>query len=299
MRLGFVGVGNMGGPMAANLAAAGHELVVFDTRREVAADLLAGGAVWADSPRAVAEAGVDAILLSLPTPPIVEAVVTGPDGVLAGCSAGQTVIDLSTNAPAVVQRLAEVCAAQGVGFLDAPVSGGVRGARDGTLAVMVGGDADLFERFRPAFDAIGARTFRLGGVGAGNVAKLINNQLAFIGMMGTIEAIVLGGKAGLDPVVLRDLVSSSSGASSAWDNATRVILKDRLRPTFTVELAAKDIGLAQDLATEQGVETPMGAAAHAVIRGFLESGYADEDLIATVKAVEERSGFVVRGTWHD
>ena len=299
MRLGFVGVGNMGGPMAANLAAAGHELVVFDTRREVAADLLAGGAVWADSPRAVAEAGVDAILLSLPTPPIVEAVVTGPDGVLAGCSAGQTVIDLSTNAPAVVQRLAEVCAAQGVGFLDAPVSGGVRGARDGTLAVMVGGDVDLFERCRPAFDAIGARTFRLGGVGAGNVAKLINNQLAFIGMMGTIEAIVLGGKAGLDPVVLRDLVSSSSGASSAWDNATRVILKDRLRPTFTVELAAKDIGLAQDLATEQGVETPMGAAAHAVIRGFLDGGYADEDLIATVKAVEERSGFVVRGTWHD
>lgn len=299
MRLGFVGVGNMGGPMATNLVAAGHELVVFDTRREVAEDLLAGGAVWADSPRAVAEAGVDAILLSLPTPPIVEAVVTGPDGVLAGCSAGQTVIDLSTNAPAVVQRLAEVCAAQGVGFLDAPVSGGVRGARDGTLAVMVGGDADLFERFRPAFDAIGARTFRLGGVGAGNVAKLINNQLAFIGMMGTIEAIVLGGKAGLDPVVLRDLVSSSSGASSAWDNATRVILKDRLRPTFTVELAAKDIGLAQDLATEQGVETPMGAAAHAVIRGFLESGYADEDLIATVKAVEERSGFLVRGTWHD
>jgi 2-hydroxymethylglutarate dehydrogenase len=299
MRLGFVGVGNMGGPMAANLVAAGHDLVVFDTRREVADELIVAGAVWADSPRAVAEAGVDAVLLSLPTPPIVEAVVTGPDGVLAGCTAGQTVIDLSTNAPAVVQQLAAVCAQQGVGFLDAPVSGGVRGARDGTLAVMVGGDAAQFDRFRPAFEAIGARVFHLGGVGAGNVAKLINNQLAFVGMMGTIEAIVLGGKAGLDPVVLRDLVSSSSGASSAWDNATRVILKDRLRPTFTVELAAKDIGLAQQLAAEQGVETPMGAAANAVIRGFLESGYADEDLIATVKAVEERSGFVVRGTWHD
>jgi len=293
MRLGFVGVGNMGGPMAANLVAAGHDLVVFDTRREVADELIVAGAVWADSPRAVAEAGVDAVLLSLPTPPIVEAVVTGPDGVLAGCTAGQTVIDLSTNAPAVVQQLAAVCAERGVGFLDAPVSGGVRGARDGTLAVMVGGDAAQFD------EAIGARVFHLGGVGAGNVAKLINNQLAFVGMMGTIEAIVLGGKAGLDPVVLRDLVSSSSGASSAWDNATRVILKDRLRPTFTVELAAKDIGLAQQLAAEQGVETPMGAAANAVIRGFLESGYADEDLIATVKAVEERSGFVVRGTWHD
>jgi len=298
MKLGFVGVGNMGGPMAANIVAKGHELLVHDVRREAAADLEAAGATWVASPAEAAK-GVEAVLLSLPTPPIVEQVVTGPSGVFEGAEAGTTVIDLSTNAPSVVRDLAQQAASRGLGFLDAPVSGGVRGARNGSLAVMVGGDPDRFEQFRPVFEAIGANVFHTGDVGTGNVAKLVNNMLAFIGMMGTTEAIVLGAKAGIDPMVLRDIVRTSSGASMVWDGGTRAILKDRLAPTFTTTLASKDIGLATALAEEFGVAVPMGQAAQERLFHYRDHGFADEDVLATVKAVEEAAGFQVRGTWRD
>lgn len=298
MKLGFVGVGNMGGPMAANIVAKGHEVLVHDVRREAAADLEAAGATWVSSP-AEAAAGVEAVLLSLPTPPIVEAVVTGPSGVFEGAAPGTTIIDLSTNAPSVVRDLAEQAEARGLAFLDAPVSGGVRGARNASLAVMVGGDEARFEQFRPVFEAIGANVFHTGGVGTGNVAKLVNNMLAFIGMMGTIEALVLGAKAGIDPMVLRDIVRTSSGASMVWDSGTRAILRDRLAPTFTTTLASKDIGLATALADEFGVAVPMGRAAQELLFGYRDNGFADEDVLATVKAVEEAAGFQVRGSWRD
>jgi 3-hydroxyisobutyrate dehydrogenase-like beta-hydroxyacid dehydrogenase len=199
----------------------------------------------------------------------------------------------------VVRDLARQAAARGLGFLDAPVSGGVRGARNGSLAVMVGGDPDRFEQFRPVFEAIGANIFHTGDVGTGNVAKLVNNMLAFIGMMGTTEAIVLGAKAGIDPMVLRDIVRTSSGASMVWDGGTRAILKDRLAPTFTTTLASKDIGLATALAEEFGVAVPMGQAAQERLFHYRDNGFADEDVLATVKAVEEAAGFQVRGTWRD
>jgi 3-hydroxyisobutyrate dehydrogenase-like beta-hydroxyacid dehydrogenase len=294
MRVGFVGTGNMGNPMAMNLLRAGHQLTVCDVRREAAANLLDEGAEWADTPAAAA-ASSEATLLSLPTPPDVEAVVTGSGGVLSGAAPGTTIVDLSTNSPTVVQSLAAKAAAQDVGFLDAPVSGGVLGARRGTLAVMVGGDPDRFEAHRPLFDAIGANVFRVGDVGAGNVAKLINNMLAFIGMMGTAEALVLGAKAGVDPVVLRDIVKAGSGGSFVWDSGSRAILRDRLAPTFTTALAAKDIGLATDLAAELGVPVPMGQRARDLIFGYREGGFADEDVLATVRAIEDQAGIVVRG----
>jgi 2-hydroxymethylglutarate dehydrogenase len=294
MRVGFVGTGNMGNPMATNLLRAGHQLTVCDVRRDAAANLLEEGASWAGT-AAEAAAASEVTCLSLPTPPDVEAVVTGPQGVLAGAAAGTTIIDLSTNAPTVVQSLAAEAAQQQVGFLDAPVSGGVVGARRGTLAVMVGGDPDLYEAHRPLFDAIGANVFRVGDVGSGNVAKLINNMLAFIGMMGTVEALVLGAKAGVDPVVLRDIVKAGSGGSFVWDSGTRAILRDRLAPTFTTSLAAKDIGLATALAEELGVPVPMGQRAQDLIFGYRDGGFADEDVLATVRAIEERAGIVVRG----
>jgi 3-hydroxyisobutyrate dehydrogenase-like beta-hydroxyacid dehydrogenase len=164
---------------------------------------------------------------------------------------------------------------------------------------MVGGDADCFEQHRPLFEAIGANVFRVGPVGAGNVAKLINNMLAFIGMMGTVEALVLGAKAGVDPLVLRDIVKAGSGNSFVWESGTRAILRDRLAPTFTTSLAAKDIGLAMDLAAEMGVEVPMGQRAKDLILGYRDGGFAQEDVLATVKAVEEQAGIVVRGRGAD
>lgn len=298
MKLGFIGVGNMGNPMATNLIKAGHQLTVHDLHQDSAASLLEAGATWADTP-AGAAAGQDATFLSLPAPPDVKDVVLGAGGVLAATAAGGTIIDLSTNSPLLVRELSVAAAEKGVGFLDAPVSGGVRGARDGTLAVMVGGDAELFERFRPAFDAIGGNVFNVGPVGAGNVAKLVNNQCAFIHMMALTEALVLGAKAGIDPVVLRDVVQTSSGGAFVWNGGAKAILKDRLAPSFNLNLATKDIGLAQDLANEIGAPAPMGKAAQDLLVGYRENGYALEDVLATVKAIEEQAGHQVRGTWHD
>jgi 3-hydroxyisobutyrate dehydrogenase-like beta-hydroxyacid dehydrogenase len=288
----------MGGNMAANLLAAGHELAVTDIRKEIAEPLLANGATWADSAVAVAGAS-DVTMLSLPMPADVEKVVTADDGVLAGAAPGSTIIDLSTNSPSVVRALAVTAGEKGVGFLDAPVSGGVYGARKGTLAVMVGGDAELFEQYRPLFEVIGENVFHVGDVGAGNVAKLINNMLSFVCMLGTTEALVLGAKAGIDPVVLREVVKAGSGNSFMWDRGGRAILKDRLAPSFTVSLAAKDVTLATGLAREFGVDVPMGSLSEQLLVAYRDGGFADEDLLATVKGVEEQAGIVVRGRGPD
>ena len=295
MKIGFVGVGNMGNPMCANVIGAGHEVTVNDLRRESAENLLEAGATWVDSPKAAAE-GAEIVFLSLPAPPDVEKVVTADDGVLAGMNGG-TLVDLSTNSPTVVQALSKIANDRGVQFLDAPVSGGVVGARKGTLAVMVGGDEAVFDATKPVLDAIGANVFHVGDVGAGNVAKLVNNMLAFIAMMGATEALALGAKAGVDPYKLWQIVKASSGNSFVWEGGARAILRDRLRPSFTTTLATKDIGLATQLGEEVGVALPMGTRAQELLVGYRENGFADEDVLATVKAVEEAAGIVVRNTW--
>lgn len=298
MKIAFVGLGNMGKYMAANLLKAGHEMTVNDLRPEAAAELIENGANWADSPRGAAE-GAEAVFLSLPAPPDVEQVVTAADGVLAGLSAGATIIDLSTNSPSMVRKLSDIAAAKGVGFLDAPVSGGTRGAREATLAVMVGGDAELYARFEPVLKAIGPNVFHTGDIGTGNVAKLINNQLAFINMMAMNEALLMGAKAGIDLVLLRNIVRASSGDSFAWIGGVQAVLKDKLPPRFTTTLACKDIGLAQQLADETGVDSPVGRVTYELLQRYRDNGFAQEDILATIKAVEEQAGHVVRGTWHD
>lgn len=298
MQLAFVGLGNMGHHMAASLQHAGHELIVHDLRPETAQVLLEGGATWADSAKAAAE-GAEAVFLSLPAPKDVEAVVTGSEGVLAGLRSGDAIIDLSTNSPSMVRKLAERAAQQGVGFLDAPVSGGVRGAKDATLAVMVGGDRELFERFELALRAIGPNVFHTGDVGTGNVAKLINNQLAFVSMMAMNEALAIGAKAGIDLMMLREIVQASSGNTFVWAGGARAVLHDRLPPTFTTTLACKDIGLAQELARETGVDAPVGRTAQQLLEGYRTNGFEQEDVLATIKAVEAASDAQVRGTWRD
>jgi 3-hydroxyisobutyrate dehydrogenase len=295
MKLGFIGVGNMGNPMCANLVSAGHDVTVTDLARSAAENLIEAGATWAATAKEAAE-GAEIVFMSLPAPPDVEKVTTAADGVLAGMQGG-TLIDLSTNSPTMVQSLAAKAQAQGVQFLDAPVSGGVVGARKGTLAVMVGGDEAVYEAAKPVLDAIGTNVFHVGDVGAGNVAKLVNNMLAFIGMMGAIEALALGAKAGVDPYKLWQIVKASSGNSFIWEGGARAILRDRLRPSFTTTLASKDIGLATALGEELGVDLPMGHAAQDLIVGFRDNGFAEEDVLATVKAVEEAVGTQVRGFW--
>jgi len=298
MKLGFIGVGNMGNPMALNLIKAGHSLVVHDIRREAAANLEEAGATWVNSPKEAAT-GVEVTFLSLPMPADVERVVLAENGALAGMRSGGTIIDMSTNSPAVVRGLAEKTKAKGVTFLDAPVSGGVRGARNATLAVMVGGDKVVYEKYKLLLKAIGSNVFHCGDSGAGNVVKLVNNMLAFIHMMGAAEAIVLGTKAGVDPNILWQAVKASSGGSFVWESGTRAILRDRLAPTFTIDLASKDISLATALAKEFAVPLKMGTAAEELIRHYQTNGYAKEDVLATVKELEKLAGVVVRGTWKE
>ncbi len=298
MRVGFIGTGHMGAPMAANILGAGHGLTVHDLDREATRELEAAGARWADSPKAVA-AGAEVVCLSLPGPPEVEELVIGSGGLLDAMESGSVLVDLSTNSPSLVKRLAERAAERGVGFLDAPVSGGVRGARKGTLAVMVGGEPETFATCAPLFEAMGDNVFHVGEVGSGNVAKLVNNMLAFSSMMANAEALVLGTKAGVDPNVLWKIVRTSSGANFAWEYGARAILRDRLAPTFFVDLACKDIGLATELAAELEVPLTMGTTAEALLRRYQGSGFAREDVLATVKALEEATGVQVRGTWDE
>jgi 3-hydroxyisobutyrate dehydrogenase-like beta-hydroxyacid dehydrogenase len=293
-RVGFIGLGAMGGPMAANLVQAGHRLTVHDLRAESARSLLDGGATWASSPAEVAAAS-EVTFLSLPSPSDVEGVVGGDDGVLAGARPGTVVIDLSTGSATVARSLAERAAEAGVAFLDAPVSGGVAGARKGALALMVGGDRDSFDRCHHLFEVLGDRVFHVGDVGAGSVAKLVNNMLFFHGLLATVEAMVLAGKAGVDLGALRDVVQASSGASFVWDYASRAIIADRIAPNFTVALAAKDAALAVDLAAELGVPTPSGAHVRDLLAAHRDAGLATEDVLAIVKALEVEAGTTVRG----
>lgn len=298
MKVGFVGVGNMGNPMAANLQKAGYALQVHDIKREAAQNLLDAGATWANSPKEAAT-GVDSVFLSLPMPADVERVVLSENGVLTAINNGGIIVDMSTNSPTVVRNLAEKTKAKGVTFIDAPVSGGVRGARNATLAIMAGGDKAAYDKCEPLLKVMGANVFYCGDIGAGNVVKLVNNMLAFIHMMGAAEAVVLGKKAGVDPNILWQAVKASSGGSFVWESGTRAVLRDKLAPTFTIDLASKDISLATKLAEEFGVPLTMGKAAEGLIRGYQTGGYAKEDVLATVKELEKQAGVTVRGTWKE
>ncbi len=293
MKVGFIGTGHMGEPMAANVLAAGNELCVFDTDPSATATLEEAGAVRCENLASLAQVS-EVVLLSLPGPPEVDAVAAE---VLETMSAGQTLVDMSTNSPALVKRIAEQAKSKEVGFLDAPVSGGIRGARKGTLAIMVGGEKSLYDHLEPLFGTMGENIFHVGEVGSGNVAKLVNNMLAFSVMMSNAEALVLGAKAGVDPNVLWNIVRTSSGNSMTWEGGGRAILRDRLAPSFTVDLACKDIGLATDLAREVGVDLTMIPTAERLLKNFQANGFAKEDVLATVKALEEAADVTVRGTW--
>jgi 3-hydroxyisobutyrate dehydrogenase-like beta-hydroxyacid dehydrogenase len=284
--------------MAANLQKAGHALQVHDIKREAAQNLVDAGAVWVNSPKEAAS-GVDYVFLSLPMPADVERVILSENGVLAAMKSGGIIVDMSTNSPTVVRSLAEKTKAKGVTLVDAPVSGGVRGARNATLAIMAGGDKAAYDKCEPLLKAMGANVFYCGDIGAGNVVKLVNNMLAFIHMMGAAEAVVLGKKAGVDPNVLWQAVKASSGGSFVWESGTRAILRDKLAPTFTIDLASKDISLAAKLAEEFEVPLTMGKAAEGLIRGYQTGGYAKEDVLATVKELEKQAGVTVRGTWKE
>ena len=296
MRIGFIGLGNMGGPMALNLIKAGHTLVVHDIRRNVADAHIAGGAKWADTPADAAKAA-DLILTSLPGPKEVEAVaIGGENGILHGISQSAVYADLSTNSPTLVRRLHTIFAERGISMLDAPVSGGIPGARGGTLSVMVGGDEAVYRRIKPALEAIGDKLQYVGASGAGAVAKLVHNMLVFTTFGIFAEAFTLGVKAGADPEKLYDAVRNGAyGQGMMLAALPKVIFKgDFDQVTATLDIGRKDIGLATSLARELGMPLRIASEVEQELVRAIAQGLGEKDFLTAFTIQEDRAGVKVR-----
>lgn len=289
MRIGFVGTGTMGTPIAGCLIAAGHELIVHDRRGEATAALVGQGARAVDTPAAAALAG-EVVFTSLPGPKEVEAVAFEPQtGLLAGLREGSAYIDLTTNAPATIRRVAEACAARRVAFLDAPVSG-----RPPAMTVMVGGEAAAFETYRPLFEAIGKNVFHVGPSGAGCVAKLATQYMGYANLIAALEAMLIAAKAGIDLDVLAQIVPVSAGQSRTFDNIPRGVLTRSWAAGGTLDIVAKDIELACELARELGVPATLGAAASDIYQRAQAQGWGQQGFPVAARILEQFAGVELR-----
>jgi len=258
MRYGFIGLGNLGGKLAASLARNGFDLVVNDADPKSAEPLLAAGAGWAATPAEVA-AQVDAVITCLPSPAVSERVLTGPEGVLAGAKPGATWIEMSTIDQDTILRLAAVAADSGVATLETPVTGGVHLAATGEITVIVGGDAEIFERHRAAFAAMGRRIFHVGPIGSASLIKVITNMLAFVHLVAAGEALMLAKRGGLDLAQAFHVISASSGTSFVHETESQLILNGSYNINFTMDLACKDLGFAMKFGRDFGVPLDLAA----------------------------------------
>lgn len=268
MNVGFIGLGHMGAPMSANILAAGHDLVVHDIRADAAADLLAGGAAWAPSPR---ETGVgrDVVITMLPTPRHVADVLLGADGLLEGLRPGAVWADMSTSVPEVADRVRALADPRQVAVLDAPVSGMAAGARAGTLQIFVGGDAAAYHRIRPVLETMGDpdKILHVGGNGAGYTVKLMINLLWFGHLVATAEVLTVGVRAGVDLATLRRCLLASPAASNFLErDMLSVLERGDYDDSFALALACKDLGLAVDLARQTGVPAEVSALVEQIYR---------------------------------
>lgn len=285
MHVGVIGTGIMGAPMARNLLKAGHDVTVSNRTRARIEPLLAAGARAGTSPAAMA-GETDAIVTCLPDTPDVEDVVLRADGILAGARPGLLVIDTSTIAPGATRRLAERAAMQQVAFLDAPVSGGERGAIDGTLSIMVGGDAAAVARARPVFDAIGRTTTHMGGPGQGQMTKLVNQVVGAVTLAAVAEGVVLAEKAGLDPAAVIAAVGGGAASSWMWSNLGPRMQRRDLAPGFMVRLQQKDLRLALAAAAGVGAALPATGLVQQLLAGVEAAGGGAQGTQAIVTAIE-------------
>jgi 2-hydroxy-3-oxopropionate reductase len=276
--IGFIGLGVMGAPMARNLVAAGHDVVVYNrSRREVE------GASWAESPRAVAEQA-DVIVTMLPDSPQVEEVV---GEVLAGASAGSLIVDMSTISPVVTRELAEKAKEKGVGYLDAPVSGGDVGAQNATLSIMAGGSEEDFARAKPIFEALGKTIVHVGPTGSGQVVKACNQVVVALTIEAVSEALVLGSKAGVDPATIIEVLSGGMAGNKVMTVRGRNFLEHDFEPGFRIDLHHKDLGIALSTGRELGVPLPATAAVNEMLGALRAKGLGDRDHSALLTFVEE------------
>jgi 3-hydroxyisobutyrate dehydrogenase len=291
--VGFIGLGHMGKHMARNLLKAGFPVVVHNRSQGVVRELVGEGAIAADSPKALA-AQVDVVCSCVPIPADVEKVYLAENGVIAGARPESILIEHSTIDPETHQKIAARAAAVGAEYLDAPVSGGPGGARDGTLTIMVGGSAATLERAMPVFNAMGKRIYHIGPTGSGAAIKLINQMMAAINSAGMIEGLVLGTKYGIDPALLYDVVSNSSGGSRALGAAPGIMAGD-FEPGFTIDLMHKDVTLAVNLGRQLKVRTLAGALAQQVLQEAQAAGLGNKGTNAAIIPLERNAGVEVRG----
>lgn len=288
-RLGFVGLGAMGSAMAARLQETGHDLAVHDRNPEVKAEWIRRGAQWHETPADLARE-VSRVLLSLPGPAEVEAVVGGEAGLLAGLGPGAVIVDLSTNSIASVRARASQCRTAGIEFLDAPVSGGIRGAREGTLVLMVGGPAETLERVRPTLDHLARSILHFGANGTGSAAKLVHNQFYICSEVLFFEALVLAEKAGITAPEMVDLLRSTGAGGVHAQLADRILERRFDDRSFALALAEKDVALALEAARSLEVPTPTAAAAHELLAEARSRGLSEENFWAAVEVLEARAG---------
>ena len=291
--LAFIGVGNMGNPMTANLIRAGYHVTVLDSVPDKTANLVALGAKQAHTvAHAVAQA--DVVMASLPGPPQVSQVMLGEDGVLAHVRSGATVIDTSTSSVDLVQRLVQTAGERGVHFLEAPVTNAVDMAALGRLSIFVGGDQDCYEKHLPIFQVIGEKIFHCGKPGNAATVKLLTNLLWFVGAATIGEALMLGAKAGVPLNVVQEAITSSAGDSWVARHDIPSIFAGHYDPSFSLALCCKDLGLVNQIAQSQGYSLTMGAHAQALFEEA-RSRYGDEAAeLHVVKLLEERVGLLLR-----
>jgi 3-hydroxyisobutyrate dehydrogenase-like beta-hydroxyacid dehydrogenase len=293
MDIGFIGLGNMGGPMARRLIAAGHRVIVYDTRQEAIGNLAALGAVAARSPAEVADAA-ETVMASLPTPDIVLAVATGPQGVIEGKRV-RRFVDLSTTGSVMAQRIFDALKARNIVQIDSPVSGGVAGATRGTLAVMVSGPAAEVAAVETALAVFG-KVFVVGErPGLGQTMKLANNVLSAAAMAATSEAMVMGVKAGLNPRLMVDVINAGSGRNTATeDKFPRLVLPGTFNLGFTAGLMLKDVKLCLSEANALGVPMAVIESVARLLQLTCDEIGADKDLTTVVQPIERRAGVEVR-----
>jgi 2-hydroxy-3-oxopropionate reductase len=288
-KIGCIGLGIMGGAIARNLLKAGHELVVHNRSQAVVEELVALGAVRATSPREVA-AQVEFVFTNLPDSPDVEQVVLGPDGILEGAHPGLIYVDNSTIKPETARMLYERCQAAGVAALDAPVSGGDVGARNGTLTIMVGGDEAAFERASAVFPAMGKAWVLVGGPGAGQIAKACNQIIVGAQMVGLAEALITAQKAGVDPLKMVEAIKG--GAAQMWtlDVKPPRLFAGNRGPGFKAHMQHKDLGIILDTARTYGIPLPMTAIVMQLYTAMLEQGNGQLDNSAVISVYESLTG---------
>lgn len=301
MQVGWIGLGGIGKPMAINVVRAGHEVTVCDLRPEPVAELVSLGAAAASTPAEVARAA-DVVFASLPGIEASNEVAFGPNGFAAAAEPDSLYVELSTLTPAVVREIGSRLADVGIGFVDAPVSGGGAKRENGTLAVMAGGSEADFARALLVFEAIGESIFHLGEVGTGNVAKLANNLIGQSAAIVSIEGLMLGVKGGIAPEKLRDVVMASSGASKSFRRIVDLVLAREWEPgegdiaMAALRIVAKDLELATSFASEIGVVTALAEAARATYADAKDAGFGENEYWAVSEYLQQLSGVEVRPT---